>query len=157
MSQDSMTKVMESDDLSRAKVIVAGTQRLIVTAALATVGYGAFLLAGKGICAGVLNSGGGFVDPDRNIVVSVPQCISLTQAPSGLIYVVIAVTTILAIRTAQRRAGTAAEVTRYIDRAAAGIIILAVAAVIISYAWFSPIPGTDWDGGGTLLFLPLAR
>ncbi|MGJ8721096.1 MAG: hypothetical protein ACSHW9_04555 [Salinibacterium amurskyense] len=154
MSQDSMTKVVESDDLSRAKVIVAGTQRLIVTAALATVGYGAFLLAGKGICAGVLNGGGGFLDADRNVVVSVPQCISLTQAPSGIIYLAIAVTTILAIRIVRRRANSVAEATRYIDRAAAGIIILAVASLVISYAWFSPLPSTDWDGGGTLLFLP---
>lgn len=149
-----MTKVVESDDLSRAKVIVAGTQRLIVTAALATVGYGAFLLAGKGICAGVLNGGGGFLDADRNVVVSVPQCISLTQAPSGIIYLAIAVTTILAIRIVRRRANSVAEATRYIDRAAAGIIILAVASLVISYAWFSPLPSTDWDGGGTLLFLP---
>ncbi|CAO1649022.1 hypothetical protein NYA9BBAC_00129 [Salinibacterium sp. NYA9b] len=157
MSQDSMTKVVESADLSHVKVIVAGTQRLIVTAALATVGYGAFLLAGKGICAGVLNSGGGFIDADRNVMVSVPQCISLTQAPSGLVYVAIAVTTIFAIRTVQRRAGTVAETIRYLDHAVAGIVILAVASLIISYAWFSLIPSTDWSGGGTLLFLPSAR
>ncbi|MBH0022628.1 hypothetical protein [Salinibacterium sp. SWN248] len=152
MSQDSMTEVAESADLSQAKVIVARTQQLIVTAALATVGYGAFLLVGKGICAAALNGEGGFVDADRNVVVSVPQCVSLAQAPSGVIYFAIAVTTIIAIRTVKRRASTVADAMRYLDRAAAGIVILTVVSLVISYAWFSLLPSTDWDGGGTFLF-----
>ncbi|MBH0007838.1 hypothetical protein ESZ53_10410 [Salinibacterium sp. UTAS2018] len=152
MSQDSMTKLVESADLSQAKVIVARTQRLIVTAALATVGYGAFLLTGKGICAGLLTSEGGFIDADRNVIVSVPQCVSLAQAPSGVIYVAIAVTTIFAIGTARRRASTVAEAMRYLDRAAVGIVILTVAALILSYAWFSLLPSTGADGGGTFLY-----
>lgn len=152
MFQESMTETVESTDLSQAKVIVARIQRLIITAALAAFGYGAFLTAGKGYCAGGFNSDGDVLDGDGNVTDSVPQCISLTLGPSGIIYVAIAVITILAIRAVHRRASTVADAMRYLDRAAAGIVILAVASLIISYVWFSLIPIMDWHGGGTFFF-----
>ncbi|MEV8252479.1 hypothetical protein AB0O95_00790 [Rhodoglobus sp. NPDC076762] len=152
MSQESMTETADSTGLFEAKEIVARIQRLIITAALAAFGYGTFLVASKGICAGGFNGDGDFIDADGSVTESVPQCISLTLGPSGVIYIAIAVIAILAIRAVQRRASTVAEALRYLDRAAAAIVILVVASLVISYVWFSLIPITDWNGSGTFFF-----
>lgn len=152
MSQESMTETADSTDLTQAKEIVARIQRLIITAALAAFGYGAFLVASRGICAGGFSGDGDFIDADGNVTESVPQCISLTLGPSGVIYIAIAVIAILAIRAVHRRASTVAEAMRYLDRAAAGIVILVVASLVISHVWFWQIPITDWNGSGTFFF-----
>ncbi|MEL0625407.1 hypothetical protein V6245_00465 [Salinibacterium amurskyense] len=152
MSQESMTETADSTGLTQAKEIVARIQRLIITAALAAFGYGAFLMAGRSYCPGGFSGDGDFIDADGNVTESVPQCISLTLGPSGVIYVAIAVITILAIRAVHRRASTVADAVRYLDRAAASVVILAVASLVISYVWFWQIPIMDWDGGGTFFF-----
>jgi len=85
MSQESMTETANSTGLTQAKEIVARIQRLIITAALAAFGYGAFLVASRGICAGGFSGDGDFIDADGNVTESVPQCISLTLGPSGVI------------------------------------------------------------------------
>jgi len=56
------------------------------------------------------------------------------------------------MRALHRRASTVAEAMRYLDRAAAGIVILVVASLIISHVWFWQIPITDWNGSGTFFF-----
>lgn len=152
MSHELTIEATASTGMLHAKLIVARIQRLIVAAVLAAVGYGAFLVASKGYCPSGFNGDGGFIDADGNVTESVPQCISLTLGPSGIIYIAIAVIAILAIRAVHRQASTVAEAMRYLDRAAAGIVILVVASLVISYVWFSLIPITDWNGSGTFFF-----
>ena len=81
-----------------------------------------------------------------------PSCISLTLQPSVLIYIPIIAIVLTAINSVLRRATDLPTALRYLDRAAAAILILAIAAVLISQIWFSLIPITDWNGSGTFFY-----
>lgn len=128
---------------------IARVRRLIVVAALAAFGYGAFTTGSAGYCPGGVTGDGRFLDADGKATEAVPSCVNLTLQPSGLIYVAIVALVIGALTMVLRRATDERSAIRYLDRAAAVIVILAVVSIVISVVWMRMIPITDWDGAGT--------
>jgi hypothetical protein len=118
----------------------------------AAVGYSMFMTSSKGYCPGGVTADGSFIDAAGNATDTAPTCVNLTLQPSPLILAAIAAIAFAAITMVLRRAADIPSALRYLDRAAAAIVILAVISVAISQIWFAMIPITDWDGTGTFFY-----
>ncbi|MFT2817679.1 hypothetical protein [Leifsonia sp. A12D58] len=132
--------------------IVARIRRLTLLAALAAVGYGALTTASASYCPGGSSVDGPFTDAAGNVIDPAQSCISLTLHPSFFVYVGIIAIVIGSLNSVLRRAGNLPTALRYLDRAAAWVVILALASVVISQIWFAKIPITTWNGAATFYY-----
>lgn len=132
--------------------IIARVRRLLLVGLAAAAGYSMFMTSYKGYCPGGVASDGSFTDAAGNATDTAPLCVSLLLQPSVLVFIAIAAIAFAAITMVLRRAADIPSAIRYLDRAAAAIVILAVVSVVISQIWFAMIPITDWDGTGTFFY-----
>lgn len=142
---------LESTSLPGAEIL-AQVRRLLIVGVLSVVGYSMFAKGSKGYCPGGVTADGGFIDAAGDATDNAPLCVNLTLQPSGLVLIAIAAIVIGALSLVLRRAANVPSAIRYLDRAAAAVVILAVASLVISHVWFAMIPITEWNGTGTFFY-----
>ncbi len=132
--------------------IVARIRRLIVTAVLAALAYSALMTASKGSCPGSMTADGEFIDATGKVVNAAPDCVSLELGPSGLVYLTIVAIVIHALTLVLRHANDVPSAARFLERAAAAIVVLVVASIIIAQVWFAMIPLTEGNSTGPYFY-----
>ena len=152
MSHTSSSETLQTAPSLPGVEIIARIRRLLVVGLVAAAGYSMCTTAGAGYCPGGVDADGGFIDAAGNATDTAPMCITLTLRPSGLVFLAIAAIAFGAITLVLRRAVDVPSALRYLDRAAAAIVIITVASVVISQIWFALIPITEWDGTGAFFY-----
>lgn len=152
MSHTSSSETLQTTTSLPGAEIIARIRRLLVVGLLAAAGYSMFATAGAGYCPGGVDADGGFIDAAGNATDTAPMCITLTLRPSALVFIAVAAIAFGAITLVLRRAVDVPSALRYLDRAAAAIVIITVASVVISQIWFALIPITEWDGTGAFFY-----
>jgi len=125
--------------------ILLRLRKLLVLALGAGVVYAVVLHASRGYC------GAGGPNADGSVVTLVP-CVTLTLAPSPLVYAALAAIVLAAVGLVLRRAGSEREAVAIFDRAAVIVVALVAASVAISYVWFFLIPIETWSSRGPLWY-----
>lgn len=133
--------------------VIARIRRLLSVALIAGVAYATFTVASHGGCAGGIDGSGGFVDAAGHPTDAAPMCVQLTLKPSPLMYIAIAAIVLLAIGRVLKAAQESTAV-RTLDRAAAGIGVLTVVAIVVSQVWFQQIPLHELTSGSWSVFSP---
>lgn len=152
MSQALKTELLDAPNMLSGRVIVARIRKLILTAGFTLMVYSIFTTANRGYCPVDVATDGSLVGSDGNFTEVVPSCVNLMLQPSGLIYLAIFAIIVVTLNFVLRRANDEESALQYLDRAELGIMILAVASLLISQIWFWMIPITDWNGSGTFYF-----
>ena len=145
-----------------AAPLLGRARTLVLWAMIAAVLYST-LVSSKGGCPGGFSTDGGFVDGSGNPTTVQPQCVQLVLQPSPMVYLVIALTVIIALARAARAVEVAAAM-RTMKRAAFAAVGIAVVSMVIAVVWFLgiPMPATDGTvifpfpfGGGTMTVTPM--
>lgn len=125
-------------------------RRLIVTALIAAVGYSLFSTGSQARCPGGFNADGGFIDEFGKASEVAPLCISITMRPSALVYLVLALIVVWAVTKTVQKDWDEAAALRILGWAGPTVILVAVLAIVLSWAAFSSIPIESWDGTSDL-------
>ncbi|WP_435748753.1 hypothetical protein [Microbacterium sp. PMB16] len=121
--------------------VVGRIRRVLLLSAFAALVYSWMLTGSRGLCVGGADGGGD------------ARCATLNLKPSFLVYVAIALIVLLALGRVMKAADETAAI-RTLDRAAFGIAVLVIAAIVISQVWFRMIPIEDFLAGTTSVFSP---
>lgn len=133
--------------------VIARIRRVLIVAVIAAMIYPTLMVASAGYCAGGVDGNGGFIDASGRPVDEALPCVQLTLGPSPLVYVGIALIVLLAIgRVLKARDEPTA--LRTLDRAAIGVAVLVVVAVIVSVVWFRMTPLEGFSSGSWSVFSP---
>ena len=81
------------------------------------------------------------------------MCIDMVLKPSPLVFLGIALIVLLALGRVLKATGDASAI-RTLDRAAAGLMILVVGALVYSQIWFAMIPLNDFMSGTFAILAP---
>ncbi|WP_240642384.1 hypothetical protein [Microbacterium sulfonylureivorans] len=133
--------------------VVARLRRVLIVSLAAALIYPAFMRASAGYCAGGFDGADGFVDAAGRPVDEAPTCIQLSLGPSPLVYFGIALIVLFAIDRVLKAADEPAAL-RILDRAAAGVVVLVLGAVVISQVWFHLIPIDEFMSGSFSFLSP---
>ncbi|MEV8360330.1 hypothetical protein [Microbacterium sp. NPDC076895] len=149
---DTQTSVTGNSVLPGVEIIAA-IRRVATVTALALLAYVTFTRGSAGRCVGGVRADGGYIDANGDPTDVVPQCISLTLAPSPVVIIAVVLTFIVALTLVIRRAQTVPAALRILDRAT--IVILAITAVslVVSLVWFGLLPIRDWSPDGPWEFV----
>ncbi|MCS5713483.1 hypothetical protein NVV95_02825 [Herbiconiux sp. CPCC 205716] len=134
--------------------VATRARRVAISAILWAVAYGMFTTGGSGRCGGLSTQ---IPDGKGGLLVS-QECVSLSLHLSPLMFVAFVVILLVAVRRASADSVDRADAPRTLDRAAAAIALLTVAAVLISLAWWVALT-TAWTPGRPFSYLlpfPLA-
>lgn len=126
--------------------ILVLVRRLVVTTVLSGLGYSLLTTASRGWCPGGIASDGSFVDRFGNTTEFAPACINLTLGPSPVVFLVLALVVLWAVTRVCRNPQDEAAALRDLTRAAGGVVVLTVLAVVLTTAAFSSISLESWDG-----------
>ncbi|WP_349897859.1 hypothetical protein [Parafrigoribacterium soli] len=132
--------------------IVAQIRRLLVVALVSGVLYAVILHASKAYCAGGIDADGGFTDAAGNAVAAAPMCVTLTLAPSPIVYLAIAFIVLLAVSKVINKAPDLEAARHTLGRATVVIGILVLVSVVVAQLWFAFIPITEWSETGSYAF-----
>lgn len=125
--------------------ILLRLRRLLALTIVAGIVYGVVLHASRGYC------GAGGPNADGSVITLVP-CVTLTLAPSPIVYAALAAVVLLALGLVLRRAGSEREAVAVFDRAAVVVVVVVAASILIASVWFLLIPIESWSSGGPLWF-----
>lgn len=139
-------------DVLPGRAVIARIRRVLVVSLVAALVYPAFMGASSSYCPGGVDGNGGFVDA-AGIPIEAPSCIQLSLGPSPLVYLGIGLIVLLTINRVLR-AVSERMALRILDRAAIGIGVLVIVAVVVSQVWFRMIPITDFMSGSFSFFSP---
>jgi len=128
--------------------VIARIRRVLILTLIAAAAYGALTTAGAGGCLGGYDGEGGFVDGAGQPTGVAPMCVQLTLQPSPLVFIAIASIVLLAIGRVLKAVDQQAAL-RTLDRAAAGVGVLVVVAIVVSQVWFQFIPFDDLLASGS--------
>lgn len=128
--------------------VIARIRRVLILTLIAGFAYGTLTGAGAGSCAGGFDGDGGFVDGEGLPTDMVPMCVQLTLRPSPLVFIAIGLIVLVAIGRVLKAVDERIAL-RTLDRAAAGIGVLAVVAIVVSHVWFQLIPVHDLLSSGS--------
>jgi hypothetical protein len=104
-------------------------------------------------CPGGVDGSGGFIDAVGRPIDEALPCIQLSLRPSPLVYLGIGLIVLFAINRVLR-AGNERIALQVLDRAAIGIGVLVIVAVVVSQVWFHLIPITEFMSGSFSFFSP---
>ncbi|MDQ0727233.1 hypothetical protein [Microbacterium sp. W4I20] len=122
-------------------VVVGRIRRVLLLSAFAALVYSGMLTGNRGACVDGADTGGD------------SYCVTLTLGPSPLVYVAIALIVLLALGRVMKATDERAAL-RTLDRAALIVIVLVVAASVISWVWFGMIPIDEFLRGRASVFSP---
>ncbi|GAA1823716.1 hypothetical protein [Agromyces salentinus] len=125
--------------------VIRRIRRLLIWAGVTALVYGTVVTASKGGCPGGVTSDGGYLDGNGEPTSVVPQCVTMTLKPTGLVFVFIGLMVIWSITRVLRTSEQAAAI-RILDRAAVVIVAVTVAWAVISMVSFLSVPLQQWDG-----------
>jgi len=135
------------------RAVISRIRRMLAVALVAGFAYTAVTVAVAGGCDGGYDGNGGFVDAAGRSTDLPPTCVQLTLRPTPLVVIAIGLIVMFAIGRVLRAVDERAAV-RTLDRAAAGIGILAVVAVVVSHVWFQLVPLDGLMSGSWTVFSP---
>lgn len=133
--------------------VIARIRRVLVVALVATFAYSTFSSASRVYCPGGVDGDGGFIDSAGNPTDQAPMCINMALRPSPLVFLGIALIVLFALGRVLKAADEVTAI-RTLDRAATGLVILALGALVISQVWFTLIPVTDFQSSSFRVFGP---
>lgn len=133
--------------------VVGRIRRVLIVALIAALGYASFMVSSRSYCPGGFDGNGGYIDADGRPVDYAPQCVDLALKPSPLVFVAIASIVLLAIGRVMK-ASDEATAQRTLDRAALAVVLLAVLAVVVSWAWFRMVPLEEFTAGTASIVSP---
>jgi hypothetical protein len=129
-------------------------RRLIILTVVCALVYSISTTASSGICPGGFDGNGGFIDANGDPTDIAPNCLTLSLHPNPLWFVVFALVVTGALSSALKKSKTEADALRYIDSAAAVIVVLTVLCIVVSHVWFWNLPVDEWDGLHTNFVYP---
>ncbi|MFD4958671.1 hypothetical protein [Microbacterium sp. NPDC058389] len=135
------------------RAVIARIRRVLVVALVAGFAYTAVTVASAGGCAGGSDGSGGFVDSAGRSTDLPPTCVQLTLRPTPLVVIAIGLIVLFAIGRVLKAVDERAAL-RTLDRAVAGIGVLAAVAIIVSHVWFQLVPLDDLMSGSWTVFSP---
>lgn len=133
--------------------VIRRIRRVLVVSVLAALVFPAFMGGSRGRCFGGIDGEGGFVDSSGQAVDEAPRCVQLALGPNPLLFVGIALIVLLAIGRVIRAADEPAAL-RTLDRAAILVVVLVLAAAVISQVWFRMVPMEAFNSESWSLFSP---
>lgn len=136
---DAVVSSAVSPGLLAGHVVIVRIRRLLIVSLVAGFTYSALTVGTAGGCAGGYDGNGGYVDGAGQSTDALPMCMELTLRPSPLVFIAIGLIVLLSLgrvlKTVDERVAL-----RTLDRAAAGIAVLVVVAIVVSYVWLRLIP-----------------
>jgi hypothetical protein len=129
--------------------LTVGEWRVITVGVLGVITYAVASTASKGFCPGGVDGDGGFINADGNPTDAAPMCLNLTLQPSWLVIVLVALLVIGTI-WASRRGGASAAMT--LMRGMVFVIVVLVAALLVTHVAFWSYPVSDWRYGDPVSF-----
>lgn len=148
MPSDTIDVQVPDVTTSSTRDLLLPVRRLVVRALLAGLGYSVLAVASRVQCFGGVDEDGGFIDSQGNPT-DVPQrCVAMTLHASPVVYLVLALAVVWAISRAARPGLDAAAAGRTLRRASVGVVVLAVLALVMTFAAFMSVPFDRWDGTG---------
>lgn len=132
--------------------VLARVRRLLAVAVLAGVTYGVVTTASRGTCLSLTRDGG--VGLDSAARRQAQMCVQADLSASPLVFVILALIVWFALRRVHRRALTASDAVRALDRAASVVLIVAAASAVLSHAWFLLMPFEQWAVAGGPFIAP---
>ena len=120
---------------------------MLVGLTRANIVYSIFTGGSRGGCRGGVTEAG-LLDENGAPTDIAPTCVQMTLEPGAIVCFAFAAVVFLAIGRVLGRADSEASAVLTLDRAAIGIVVIAVASVIISRVWFGMIPLDGIDGAG---------
>lgn len=135
------------------RAVIARIRRMLVVALAVGFAYTAVTVASASGCAGGFDGGGGFVDSAGRTTELPPTCVQLTLRPTPLVVIAIGLIVMLAIGRVLTAVDERAAL-RTLDRATAGIGVLAAVAIVVSHVWFQLVPLDDLMSGSWTVFSP---
>lgn len=133
--------------------VIARIRRILIVAVIAALVYPTLMVGSSGYCPGGVDGNGGFIDASGRPIDEALPCVQLTLGPNPLVFVGIALIVLLALGRVMRAPDETAAL-RTLDRAAIGVAVLVVAAVVISVVWFRMIPIERFSSGSWSVFSP---
>jgi hypothetical protein len=153
MSETIADRSAEQTVLPGATVLKRVRRLLILTVVCALV-YSNSTSASSGICPGGFDGSGGFIDANGDPTAVAPNCLTLSLHPNPLWFVVFALVVTGALSSALKKSKTEADALRYLDSAAAVIVVLSLVCIVVSQVWFWNLPVGEWDGVHTNFVYP---
>ncbi|MGI9822870.1 hypothetical protein [Agromyces sp. Marseille-Q5079] len=126
--------------------VIRRIRRLVTWAIGTAIVYGTVSVASKGGCPGGIAADGGYLDANGRATDVVPQCVSMTMRPSGVVFLIIGVIVIWALTRVLRRASGTADAIRILDRATIAVVVIAAAWTVLAFVSFLSAPIDQWDG-----------
>lgn len=133
--------------------VIARIRRLLILTLIVGVVYSAVTAASAGGCLGGVDGSGGFIDSQGRPTDVAPMCVQVTLRPSPLVFVAIGLIVLLALGRVLKAVDEQTAL-RTLDRAAAGIGVLAVVAIVVSHVWFQLVPVQELMAGSWTVFSP---